>query len=902
MLFLKENSGCDKTERYTCIVYCIDIASRWFLMTGLLFFAPFYIAAQGPIAYGAKEPSMDRIDPVEDPLNENYDEILITLNVRYIGSTELTAIIKGETAYLPVKELFEFLKIRNLASPDMDTIHGFVADPAATYLIDRTNFRITYKEKSFELKESEIMRSSFDLYLRSDYFGLIFGLDCSFNFRSLSVNLSSKTELPAMRELRLESMRRNVSRMKGEKKADSVINRGFPMFSLGMADWSVIRTEMTGQEKRTGNNTRANLALGGMIAGGETNVYLNYNSLETFTPKRQYVRWRYVNNDNKIIRQVAAGTIFPQSISSVFVPILGVQFSNTPTTYRRSFGSYTLSDHTEPGWVVELYINNILIDYTKADGSGFFTFEVPMIYGNTDVKLRFYGPWGEERTSEHSIIIPFNFMPQGQLEYNLTGGILSDQYKSIYSKASFNYGLSKRITMGGGMEYLSSLPSGQSIPFVNASIRLGSRLFVSGEHANGVRSKAILNLRLPFNLQLDINYSKYSRTQKAVRFNYLEEKKIAFSFPIRSGRFFAFSRLTINEFTLPESSLRTAEFLTSGAIAGVNSNLTTLAIFSEPGNPLVFSNLSLTFRLPAGIRLRPQVQYEYKQKDFSMLKCDLEKSIFHRGFLNVSFEKDNISKTHSFGIGLRYNFSFAQTSFTAVKNTFSTTMMQSARGSLLYDNKTKSLNMNNQSQAGKGGLIITPFLDLNCNGKKEAHEPRVAGLKFRINGGTVKRNNNRDTSIHVIGLEAYASYLIELDKNSFDNVSWHLAKETINVVIDPNIYKQVLVPVKVEGEVSGTVFIKNDKGVNGQGRMIVNIYRNDSELVAKVLSEADGYYNFMGLVPGNYSVAIDPVQIKNLRMKVTDEKKYFTIRESIDGEVVEGVDFTLMSEDTVNKK
>ncbi len=110
-----------------------------------------------------------------------------------------------------------------------------------------------------------------------------------------------------------------------------------------------------------------------------------------------------------------AGKIHTGAISSIYNPVVGVQLTNTPTTYRRSFGTYNLSDRTDPGWIVELYVNNVLVDYVKADASGFFTFEVPLVYGNSIVKLKFYGPWGEERTREQNINIPYNFLPAKNL-------------------------------------------------------------------------------------------------------------------------------------------------------------------------------------------------------------------------------------------------------------------------------------------------------------------------------------------------------------------------------------------------------------------------------------------------------------------------------------------------------
>ena len=149
--------------------------------------------------------------------------------------------------------------------------------------------------------------------------------------------------------------------------------------------------------------------------------------------------------------------------------------------------------------MVELYVNNVLVNYTKADASGFFTFDVPLVYGNSSIKLRFYGPWGEEKTREQNVSIPFNFLPLHQFEYTASAGVVDDDQKSKLARLNLNYGLGTHITVGGGVEYLSTVTSGKTMPFVTASVRLGSNLLVSGEHDYGVRSKGVVTYRLPSN-------------------------------------------------------------------------------------------------------------------------------------------------------------------------------------------------------------------------------------------------------------------------------------------------------------------------------------------------------------------------------------------------------------------
>ena len=827
--------------------------------------------------------------------DDEYEEILVTLNVQRIGSIEIPSIVHKQKVYLSIKDLFDFLKIRNIVSPDFDLVQGFFINPKDNYFINKTNNRIVYQYKTFDLNPLDLIRTESNLYMRSDYFGQVFGLDCVFDFRSLSVTLNTKLELPAIREMKMDIMRRNISRLKGERKADTILGRTFPLFHVGMADWSVTSSQFT----NLAPSTRANLSIGAVAAGGELNLSLNYFSDEKFNLRQQYYQWRHVNNDRSGLRQVVAGKVFAQSVASVFAPVIGMQFSNTPTTYRRSYGTYTLSNTTEPEWTVELYVNNVLVNYTKADASGFYTFEVPMVYGNSIVKLRFYGPWGEERTSEKFITVPFNFIPLHQFEYSITGGVVDNDERSRYARANFNYGLGSRITVGGGMEYLSSVTSGKAMPFVNASVRVGSHLLVSGEHNYGVRSKLTGSYRLPSNLQVDVNYTRYAKGQTAIRNNYLEEKKIVLSMPFRGKSLTAFSRFTLHEFTFPNDIAfpkaiqknTAAELLFSAVVKNVSSNLTTFATLGSGGNPLVYSNLSFTFRLPAGIRFTPQAQYEFRLKTLSTVRAVVEKNIFNRGFLNVSYEKTLVNNNNSsIAIGLRYNFSFAQTFFSVLHSRNTVASTQSANGSLLLDGKTKYLGASNQTHVGKGGFIISPFLDLNCNGRRDAGEPKVFGLNLRISGGRIE-HNKRDTTIRIAGLEAYTNCFIELDKTSFDNVAWQIKKPTISVTVEPNNFRLVEVAVAVVGEVSGTVYHIDGKSKKGLGRIIVNIFNSDSVLVAKTLTEADGYFSFMGLAPGQYTARIDAAQLQKLEME--SSLLSFTILSNLDGDVVDGLELTM---------
>jgi cell division protein FtsN len=817
-----------------------------------------------------------------------YDEISVFLEVPRMGGAEINAVIKGDILYLPVTDLFDYLKIRNVPTPGLESVSGFFINPSATFFISRTENIIRYQDKTFNLSQGDLVRTESNLFLRASYFGKVFGLECNFNFRSLSVVVNSKLELPMIREMRQEEMRQNLTRLKGEVKADTSIGRSYPLFKFGMADWSAVATE----EIKGNSETRLNLTLGSIVAGGETTVALNYNSLDRFTEKQQYYLWRYVDNDFKPLRQVMAGKIASHAISSIYNPVVGIQFTNTPTSFRRSFGSYTLSDRTEPGWVVELYVNNVLVDYVKADASGFFTFEVPLVYGNTSVKLKFFGPWGEERTREQNISIPFNFLPKNTLEYNVGAGIVEDSLRSRFSRANVNYGVTRSFTVGGGVEYLSSVRSGPAMPFLNASVRILNNLLISGEYTYGVRTKGTLSYRLPSNLQVDLNYTLYNKDQKAISYNYLEERKAVVSLPLKIRSFSSYQRFSFYQIILPATKYTTGEWLFSGSFSGVSTNLTTYALFLGNSTPTVYSNLSLGIRLPAGFVFMPQVQYGFTQNKLLTAKVRIEKSLLEHGFLNLSYEHNIASRINLAEVGFRYDFSFAQTGVSVRQSDHKTSFVQYARGSLIYDKKTSYLGFDNRVNVGRGGISVIPYIDLNANGLRDKGEPKAFGLNLRASGGRVEKSE-RDTTIRILGLEPYTTCFIDLDPNSFENMSWKLPVQTISVAVDPNMLKHIEIPVTVVGEASGTVILDEKGEKRGLGRMIISFYNSNSRLTGKTLTEDDGYYSFLGLVPDSYTVMVDTAQLRKLGMMSEPGAKQFKISAGMDGDIADGLDFTV---------
>jgi hypothetical protein len=99
------------------------------------------------------------------------------------------------------------------------------------------------------------------------------------------------------------------------------------------------------------------------------------------------------------------------------------------------------------------------------------------------------------------------------------------------------------------------------------------------------------------------------------------------------------------------------------------------------------------------------------------------------------------------------------------------------------------------------------------------------------------------------------------------------------------------------GEVSGMVYFDNENNRKGLGRITVQIFNQQGAKVAETLSERDGYFNYLGLKPGIYTVQVDPEQLDKLNYQSEPVQQKVVIKALVDGDIIEGVDFVLRSQE-----
>jgi hypothetical protein len=371
---------------------------------------------------------------------------------------------------------------------------------------------------------------------------------------------------------------------------------------------------------------------------------------------------------------------------------------------------------------------------------------------------------------------------------------------------------------------------------------------------------------------------------------------MSLSSPIQTSFFSGFTRFTYQQNLSPNSIFNLSELLLSGRIYKMNFNFTTNSYFTNKTKPFVVSNLSTSLRLLKGIVLIPNIRYEYNATGITSLKVEAKKRIFKKGFLQASLNLDFKRKRHSFQIGFQYSFKFSNIAFSSNINKNTTSFSQSASGSLIFEPTRDFIKFNNRTSINRGSMKFIPFLDTNDNGKRDPNENPVTGLEVEINGGNKHVNPKKGTTV-ITGLEPYIEQYVTFNTKGINNIAWRLKNKTLNITLNPNQLKIVEIPFSVVGEVAGMVRYGSNGQLGGASGLKINIYKNDAVFVTAILSQPDGYFNFLGLTSGSYSAKIDPIQLQELELQVKSKNTKFIIQNGTYGAIVDNLEFKIYKDD-----
>lgn len=841
---------------------------------------------------------------------QNNDEIEVYLEFRHRGiiNSVVVAYYDNDEFFLPISEIFNLFQIEN--NVDGLVISGKFAIDQIPYTINFERQRISFNDQVYDLKAEDFKIRELDSYLPPRVFSEIFELYFSVDFNTLALQLETTAELPLIqRALRDQRRTTNAAFMMDQNFYDLKHGRLYHILKGGFADYSV-SSSIVSNEPTLNFNTAIGLeALYGDLQGSIFGVYAD-NNLMTSTNN---LRLRYMF-DNPYVSRVIIGQ---SNLNGVLKnPYSGIRISNEPIEPRRLFDEFEVEGTTFPQSEVELYLNNALVDYQQADELGNYRFLTPLFYGATQLDLRIFGPTGQIVEQTSRIQVPFNFTPQGKLDYNVNAGLLDNPIigstkRNFATQASASYGVTSWFTSKLGLEYYDlDQPNNDPALTATLSTRLLSNYIISLEGVTNGYYRGTFNAIYPNAASLNVDYVNYVSNFGIYNTSGNDRQILAsIFFPFRIGsiplniRSSTFTRFR-NDISFSTmrfdiiSRLRKFSFrigLTDQLIdsfnlleIGPSSRIESSATYNFSRNP----NVPLILR---GTFLRGQIRYLPNAKKMQSSEILFSRNIFKTGRIQLAVGRNFLGEynTMRFNLVLDFNKFRSNTTATVLNEGYSVT--QNVRGSIGYDHNFDNFLFTSRNQVGRSGSAFRMFIDNNSNNAYDADiDEAIEGASIRI-GRSGSQAIYKNGILYYTQMLPYYRYNMEVNTGSIRNPMLVPDLNDFSIITDPNNFKMIEIPFYMAGVMEGGVQqIYPDSSQRGIGGLKVVLSDANGEILKELRTFSDGSFYEYPLPPGNYSLAVDQSQLDILQVDSEPEKIDFEVKAVRNGDFIEGLSFRLV--------
>lgn len=826
-------------------------------------------------------------------IDEEMDEAF--LHFRYQGVVEayISGLYDGERIYLPLVELFEYLQLDYTFHPTEGIIEGFFVEEMRRYRIDLAAGSARIGNRTLSFSEDDFVATELDVFFLPEFFEQLFNLRFTVTMRRLTLGLATEEALPVVLEReRARRRARGGAPETFETHAPLLFERDRRFLAGGFFDYSWTSRydgdEIAHSYFIFGGGELLGGDLQGGIRGGTSGRGIDFNADD--------LRWRYVFEENPFLTQFLAGGLF--STGLLGQSYRGIRLTNQPVEPRRLLDTYRLQGTTEPGWDVELYLNNRLVESVEAGATGEYSFDMPLRYGTQQTTLRFFGPTGEFQEVDRRFNVPFLFLPPGEVNYSVDAGqTLADERDLLQASAAV--GATERLTAGVGVDYTETLAGEevrQPVPYHTLSYRAGDAHIASFENAPDALQRLSLHALYPNQAAWEAQLTRFrghpfygpanargeGRGSFLIPF-LLGEHPLSFRF---RGRAVDFRDRETEIFYNPELDLRYRRGLYSFGVEEYRG---------ARAETRLVGGFRYSFAEPALLRhaiLRASYRYDPRRDESDELLLDISRSITRNGRLRTGWRHHFPTRSDQAEVSFTYDFPAARSTTTYRQLSGAGSVSQNLRGSIGYDAEHNRVIPYQRPLVGTGGVAFRPFVDYAGTGTFDEGDEVIEDRIVRFREPVATRLDPQGV-YRAYSLTPYRRYSVEIDKDRIRNPFWVPRAESFSFVTDPNRFKVIDLPFYVSGVIEGTVLRENEGATAPVSGMRLVVRQLDGDYEERVPIFFDGSYYQMGLPPGDYEIQVDPVQLERIGAVSKPGTRRFEIRITRDGDYVDGLDFLL---------
>ena len=827
------------------------------------------------------------------------------LAFRYKGAvnTVVTAIAKDDKFYLPVTELFSLLQVDYSLNIQNMAISGYYLDPNRQYRLGFRGPSAQINEQEVEISADDVMLTEIDFYMLPAIYEKMFGLKFSIDVYHLSLELESAETLPVVAQIQRSQQRQQ------QYGASTIFQEDYPLLyprQPSMLDGGFMDYSAFSRFGSNGSIMNYNLQMGGEVLTGDLQgTFSGAHTSVGNAYSLSGVRWRYVMRDRPEFSTLEIGQV--RTAGLLNSSVAGVHVTNEPIEPRRLFDNYIIDGTTIPQSEVELYRNNQLIAFEKADDQGYYRFSVPLTYGSADLSLKIYNPSGGVTELDRRVQVPFTYIPPGEVYYNVSGGKQQARYLAWNDRrtafhAGAAYGINNQFTGKLGIDYEENTNADQPVLYSSLVTRVGLQYLLNFDVAPGLYYRLQANAQYPSSAGWRVDYTKYDGTSVLNRTGRLHGVDASFYYPLKVKSQQLLTQFTGRYQVYPSDHRLNYRVLISSTYQRIRLRLAYRGIYSNSiGNLGGVMTPTITYTVPRardipeffrGMYFRTELQYGVQQSRFEQIDVQFLKSLSKKARYRLTFSRNILSKFNSMEFTLSYDFDLTRSTSSLRINRGEPVVTQTFRGSVGYDSHYKSFIPQNRQQVGRSGASVRMFVDSNDSGTLDSGEEQISGDAIRVRNAT-GRITESDSVARLTHLQAYRRYNLEVNEAKITNPVWVPKVKEFSIITDPNRYKQIDIPFYITGIIDGQVLRQVGEQVQPVAGLRVMLTGQDKAFTKTMRTFSDGSFYAMEVPPGKYTLQVDSTQLQFLRAQSNPAKRTITVNAVPQGDFVEGLNFTL---------
>lgn len=811
-------------------------------------------------------------------LGSDRDQILLTFSYPSVGRVYVSALYDYELnqVFLPVSELFTWLDIAHRRGANRQRLEG-------TYLTNGKDFEIATDEgvvrlgqRRFEYRKEQMALTETDLFLTPDIFEEVFEMTFKINTNALTLLLETPYTMPITERRQRELARTRIegARYRRERyplkydRERGFIRTGFVDYSLGAS--SLLNT--------FSNQFNGSLVGGGEFLGGDVQgSYMgSYSPEGGYIGQRGTIRWQYAVMDHPLVSRIEVGEGNTKGPGAQ--PIYGVSITNDPIEPREYFGSYVLDGRTVPDSEVELYQNNQLVAFVRADQIGYYRFDVPLLYGTTALQTRIYTPEGDLIQDDKQIQVPFVFLPRGTATYaaqvgRIRPGIDSRMDGEIAAHGTLAMGLTKWLTVGAGAD-MNTFDSQRPKPYGTASARLFNSYLLNVDAVPNGYVRGQTSVVFPTSQSVSVTYTEYdgasSYNPRSADYQAAVNLYTPINLPfLRTGLRVGADQTAFANRT--DTRVTGDLFFRAGPVnvrMNYRDNVTVRdGVWQATSGQLAVSGtytVPRTANVPEWVKgsfIRGAVQYERQTNVIRQIDVQYASTVWRTGRLTIGASRQMQSGLYSVQAGLNLDLGGRMRSSSDMRVSGGTySARQTLRGSVGYDDRFGHLQWTDRPLVGRSALSVLMYTDANNNGVFDRGDETLPYPAVKVDRSAAASVGS-DGIVRVTQLQSYFRYNVEIDRRAIPNPLLVPAVDKFSVVSDPNQYKRIEIPFYRAGVIDGTVFVMRNNVPEGQGGLRLTLVGDDNGYRQEIRTFLGGGFFAMDIPPGRYTLEVDPAQL-----------------------------------------